>query len=176
MSEMGEQLAAAWIGLGSNLGDRLANLRSAAEMLPAQSDSRIAAVSSIYSSAPVGEGFSRDFYNAVVGLRTALGPRDLLAACRGIEAVLGRGRGAGPDRTIDIDILFYRDLCLDEADLVIPHPRIAQRRFVLEPLAEVAPLLIHPGAMLTVNQMLEMVDKGQVVERLEGALLVDADG
>ena len=164
-------MESAWIGLGSNLGDRLANLRSAVEMLMAPPGTKITAASSVYLAKPVGEGFSRDFYNAVVGLRTPLKSRELLKACLGIEDILGRDRDAGPDRTIDLDLLLYRDLVIDEPDLRVPHPRMLQRRFVLQPLAEVAPFLIHPGRMLTVKRLLADLDEDQHVERLEASLL-----
>jgi len=125
----------AYLGLGSNLGDRGAHLRAAVAALP-----DVAAVSPVYESAPVGGPPGQSPYlNLVVELDTTLTPRQLLDVARGLEAAAGRVRTVadGP-RTLDVDVLAVGDLAVDDADLVVPHPRLWRRRFVLAPLADLA--------------------------------------
>jgi 2-amino-4-hydroxy-6-hydroxymethyldihydropteridine diphosphokinase len=137
----------AFLGLGSNLGDRRRFLRSAVETLRAQGD--VVAVSPLYETEPVGgpEGQDR-FLNVVVELSTTDGPRHLLERCRALEEEAGRVRGArfGP-RTLDADVLLVDQVTLAEADLVVPHPRMWERRFVLAPLADLAPDLVTADAL-----------------------------
>lgn len=130
----------ALIALGSNLGDRAANLAAALERLARSEEIRIEAASSLYATDPVGLTDQPEFLNAAAALRTTLGPRELLAACLRVEAELGRVRALrwGP-RVIDLDLLFYGELRLCEPGLQLPHPRMAERAFVLLPLAEIAP-------------------------------------
>jgi 2-amino-4-hydroxy-6-hydroxymethyldihydropteridine diphosphokinase len=131
----------AYIGLGSNLGDRVANVRRALDEL------RPASTSRLVETDPVGYLDQPRFVNAVALVGTDLAPRALLDRLLGIECDLGRTRDGprfGP-RTIDLDLLLYDDLVLDEPGLTIPHPRMHERRFVLEPLAEIAPGLVVPG-------------------------------
>jgi 2-amino-4-hydroxy-6-hydroxymethyldihydropteridine diphosphokinase len=124
--------------------------------------------SSIYQTAPVGElPDQRDFYNAVVEIESKLSPRDLLAACKRIEAELGRpagGKRHGP-RPIDLDVLLIDDLVISEPDFAVPHPSLAERRFVLVPLAELAPELTLPDGR-TLDQALAAADPEQRVERV----------
>jgi len=134
----------AYLGLGSNLGDRHGNLRKALEMLDAREGIDVAEASSFIETDPVGgpEGQPK-FVNAAVAVDTTLSPRELLGACQEVERALGRERGPdevrwGP-RTIDIDILLYGDKVIREPDLRIPHPRMHEREFVLVPLAQIAP-------------------------------------
>jgi len=134
----------AYLGLGSNLGDRDGNLRRALAMLGVHEGITVAEASSFIETDPVGgpEGQSK-FVNAAVAVDTTLSPRELLGACQDIERALGRERGPddvrwGP-RTIDIDILLYGKQVVDEPDLRIPHPRMHEREFVLVPLAQIAP-------------------------------------
>ena len=149
----------AYIALGSNLpslaGHPDATLAAALPQLA--SIGRITKRSSLYSTAPVGLSNQPQFLNAVVVLDTALTPRTLLAALLFIERLLGRDRAAavpnGP-RTLDLDILLYGDLILSQPGLEIPHPRLAQRAFVLVPLAEIAPDLCDPRSGLTAAQLL----------------------
>lgn len=131
----------AFLGLGSNIGDRLGHLRSAVGSLP-----DLVAVSGVYETDPVGGPDQGRFLNIVVQLDTDLGPRDLLGLCHRLESVAGRVRDVrwGP-RTLDVDILWIDGVTLDEPDLQIPHPRMFERRFVLEPLAELAPDLLPDG-------------------------------
>jgi 2-amino-4-hydroxy-6-hydroxymethyldihydropteridine diphosphokinase len=132
-----------YLGLGSNLGDRDALLRAAFDALSLAV--AIDCVSSVYDTAPMLLTEQPRFHNIACAGRTALAPHDLLRTAKGIEAALGRTPGVryGP-RAIDVDILLYDDLVLETPDLVIPHPGIAERAFVLFPLCEIAPELVHP--------------------------------
>ncbi len=151
-----------YLSLGSNLGDREANLRSAVERLESPS-LQVRCRSSIYETEPQDLGEQPWFLNLVVEIETSLAPMELLERIHEMEARLGRMRDVpkGP-RTIDIDILFYGELVFETGDLQIPHPRLAQRRFVLEPLAELAPDLQHPVIGRTVTEMLAAVADQQV--------------
>ena len=132
----------AFIGLGSNLGDRRAYLRAAVDQLQATGD--VAAVSPLYETDPVGgPSGQQDYLNLVVELRTADSPRTLLERCRALESAADRERAErwGP-RTLDADVLWVEDEVVDEPDLTVPHPRMWERRFVLAPLADLAPDLV----------------------------------
>jgi 2-amino-4-hydroxy-6-hydroxymethyldihydropteridine diphosphokinase len=140
----------AYLGLGSNLGDRAAHLQFGLDGLAARAG-RVVAVSPVYETEPVGGPPQPEFLNAVVALETELSPRELLGVAKALEAEAGRERPDpekrwGP-RPLDIDILMVGELRIDEPDLVVPHPRIHQRAFVLAPLADVAPdLVVAPTA------------------------------
>ena len=127
----------AFLGMGSNLGDREAHLRAALDMLD------VVAVSSVYETDPVGGPDQDRYLNIVVEIATDLAPRELLAVCHRLEAAAGRVRDVrwGP-RTLDVDILWIDGVTVDEPDLTIPHPRMFERRFVLAPLGELAPELL----------------------------------
>ena len=134
-----------FLGLGSNMGDRLGHLRRAVSELP-----DVAAVSSVYETAPVGgPPGQNDYLNIVVELDTTLVPRELLDVAQRLEEEAGRVRTVrfGP-RTLDVDVLLVEGVAVDEPDLVVPHPRMWQRRFVLEPLAELAPDLVPAEALI----------------------------
>jgi dihydrofolate synthase/folylpolyglutamate synthase len=139
-------VADAFLALGSNLGDRAANLAEAVRRLSASPQIRVVAASSLYESAAVGYTAQPDFLNAVVRIATPCAPHELLALCLRIESELGRVRRErwGP-RPIDIDVLLYDEVVLDEPALTIPHPRMRERNFVLTPLAEIAPTLTLGG-------------------------------
>jgi 2-amino-4-hydroxy-6-hydroxymethyldihydropteridine diphosphokinase len=140
-------LTRAYVGLGSNLGDREAMLRRALELLGTRSGVRVLRVSSFRETAPVGLTEQPDFVNAAAEIETTLGARDVLGVLLGVERELGRER-VGPrfgPRTIDLDLLLYGDAIVDEPGLTIPHSRLHERRFVLEPLAELNPALEVPG-------------------------------
>jgi 2-amino-4-hydroxy-6-hydroxymethyldihydropteridine diphosphokinase len=150
----------AYIGLGANLpgpaGPPPATFAAAAELLAALG--RVIARSSLYSTAPVGIPDQPRFFNAVVALQTSLAPRILLQRLLAIERHHGRNRARslpnGP-RTLDLDLLMLGDLCLSESGLELPHPRLAQRAFVLVPLAEIAPTLADPRSRRTIAELLE---------------------
>jgi 2-amino-4-hydroxy-6-hydroxymethyldihydropteridine diphosphokinase len=137
--------AVAFLGLGSNLGDRLTNLQAAVDALGAEPGLRVTGSSRVWETTPVGGPPQPDYLNAVLRVETDLSARDLLDAAHRVEARLGRVRterwGA---RTIDVDILLYDEERIDEPDLVVPHPRLAQRAFVLLPLLELDPDPILP--------------------------------
>jgi 2-amino-4-hydroxy-6-hydroxymethyldihydropteridine diphosphokinase len=134
-----------FLGLGSNLGDRLANLQAAVDALQAEPGLRVAASSRVWETTPVGGPPQPDYLNAVVRIETDLSARDLLDVARRVEARLGRIRkerwGA---RTIDVDVLLHDEEQIDEPDLVVPHPRMTERAFVLLPLLELEPDPVLP--------------------------------
>jgi 2-amino-4-hydroxy-6-hydroxymethyldihydropteridine diphosphokinase len=136
----------AFVGIGSNLGDREENLRRAVELLSEDEGIDVTAVSVIRETAPVGPVEQGPFLNGAVQIETALGPRELLECLLDVEVRLGRVRDErwGP-RTIDLDLLLYGDEVVDEPGLTVPHPRLHERRFALEPLADLAPSLEIPG-------------------------------
>jgi 2-amino-4-hydroxy-6-hydroxymethyldihydropteridine diphosphokinase len=136
----------AYLGLGSNLGDRRQHLAEAVRHLHAGPARQVVKTSLVYESSPVGVAAQPDFLNLVVQVATAHAPHELLAKCLRIETELGRVRRErwGP-RTIDIDLLLYGDVCIDDESLTVPHPRMRGRGFVLAPLAEIAPALKLDG-------------------------------
>lgn len=153
----------AYLALGSNLGDRLATLREARRRLAETDEISLAASSALYETRPVGGPPGQPAYlNAVLEIDTSLSVEDLLRLAQQIEASCGRLRqerwGA---RTLDIDILFYGELVCRTPGLEVPHPRLHQRRFVLLPLADLAPLLVHPRQNRRVSELLaSLPDEG----------------
>jgi 2-amino-4-hydroxy-6-hydroxymethyldihydropteridine diphosphokinase len=139
-------MAEAFVGIGSNLGDREGQLRSARRLLAAEDGIEVLAVSELRDTEPVGPVEQPRFLNGAVRLTTELSPQELLERLLAIEQRLGRVRNErfGP-RTIDLDLLVYGDAIVDEPGLTVPHPRLHERRFALEPLAELAPDLVIPG-------------------------------
>jgi 2-amino-4-hydroxy-6-hydroxymethyldihydropteridine diphosphokinase len=140
----------AFLGLGSNLGDRLANLQGAVDLLHGEPGLRVVASSRVWETEPVGGPPQPDYLNAVIRVETDLSARDLLDAAHRVEDRLGRVRkerwGARP---IDIDVLLFDEETIDESDLVVPHPRLTQRAFVLLPLLElVADPVLPDGTRL----------------------------
>lgn len=155
----------AYLSLGSNLGNRAANLATAVQRIASTGTVRV--VSSLYETEPVDVTDQPLFLNCVVALETDYTPRGLLEGLLAVEKDMGRKRtrDKGP-RIIDIDILLYGDLVIDELGLKIPHPAMQQRRFVLEPLAEIAPSVCHPLLKKTAREMLAELPAGQAVRRL----------
>lgn len=147
-----------FIALGSNIGDREKNLIKAIELLENEPEIEIVKQSSFIDTQAVGPIEQESFLNAVIEIRTTLIPKELLTNCLAIEEKLGRTRAVrwGP-RTIDLDILFYGDQTIEEPHLIIPHPELLKRAFVLEPLSEIAPDFVHPRDGLTTTQMLELL-------------------
>jgi 2-amino-4-hydroxy-6-hydroxymethyldihydropteridine diphosphokinase len=129
----------AYVGLGANLGEREQTLRRAIDLLAAEPEIELVAVSSFRETEPVGYLDQPAFLNGACAVETELGPRELLERLLAVERELGRERGAGPrwgPRTIDLDLLLYGDATVDEPGLTVPHPRLTERSFVLEPLLE----------------------------------------
>ena len=155
-----------FVGLGANLGDPAHNLRSAVAYL--RDVMEVSALSSLYRTEPVGLREQPRFLNAVLGGSTMLTPRELIEAFARIEGALGRVRVTpmGP-RTLDLDLLLYGSQVVEEAGVQVPHPRMAARRFVLLPLAEIAPQARHPLLGLTAAEMLARLPEAEAVEKVE---------
>jgi 2-amino-4-hydroxy-6-hydroxymethyldihydropteridine diphosphokinase len=137
----------AYVGLGANLGDRDRTLREAVEALAVEKGIEVVSVSTLRDTEPVGVGEQPRFLNGAVELETTLTARELLDRLLAVEQRFGRVRISGEHgpRTLDLDLLLYGDEVIDEPGLTVPHPRLHERRFVLEPLAELAPSLVVPG-------------------------------
>jgi 2-amino-4-hydroxy-6-hydroxymethyldihydropteridine diphosphokinase len=142
------QTILAYVGVGSNIGRRRETIGAGLSLLGAERGVSIRSVSALRETDPVGYEDQPSFLNGAVAVETELSPRELLERLLTIERRLGRVRGGGPrygPRTIDLDLLVYGEEQLDEPGLTVPHPRLAERRFVLEPLAELDPSLQIPG-------------------------------
>ena len=154
-----------YLGLGSNMGNRQDNLGEALGFLSQRL--RVEKVSSVYDTEPVGNINQPRFLNLVCQVYTRLAPTELLTLAKGIENKLGRALSqSNAPRPIDIDILFYGDQVIETPELVIPHPRLAERAFVLVPLAEIAPDFRHPVIGKTVNELSQRLTETQGVLKL----------
>lgn len=152
-------MARVFIGVGSNEGDRLENISTAAQRLGAAPGVRVIQMAAIRETAAVGGPAQGPYLNTVVELDTSRAPRELLNVLQGIEQSLGRAPSQerwGP-RPIDLDLLLYDDRVMQEPDLAVPHPRMHERWFVLEPLAQLAPDLVHPVLRRPISSLLERV-------------------
>lgn len=161
------------LGLGSNQGESIRLLQTALDALDALPGTKVTVVSSLYRTAPVGYADQPDFYNAVAELETSLSPRALLGACLGIEAALGRVRTfRNAPRVIDIDLLFIENVRSSDPELILPHPRVMERGFVLIPLLE-----LHPdgwGFQFDIAGAVRRIGLSGV-ERIEGAFWEKAE-
>ncbi len=156
------QMITAYLGLGSNMGNRQDNLNRALDFLSQRL--RIGEVSSIYDTEPMGNINQSRFLNLVCQVYTRLTPTELLALAKGIENKLGRvSSKSNAPRPIDIDILFYGEQVMETPELTIPHPRLAERAFVLVPLAKIAPELVHPVSGKTIKELKRKVSGVQGV-------------
>ncbi len=165
---MNSEAVVVYLGLGSNMGNRRENLDKALDLLSQRLP--VGQVSSLYDTEPVGNTNQPRFLNLVCQVRTRLAPIELLALAKGIELKLGRASGkSNAPRPIDIDVLFYGDQVIKTPELVIPHPRLAERAFVLIPLAEIAPDLVHPVSGKTIRGLLQGVTETQGVLRWENS-------
>lgn len=156
----------AYLSLGSNVGDRAQQLRDAQARLSAAG--RVFATSSLYETEPVEFTEQPWFLNCAVALETEKDPQELMAEILDIEKEMGRRRmqKKGP-RSIDIDILLVGDAVIDSPELTIPHPAMHERRFVLEPLAEIAPEVQHPLLRKTIRELLDALPAGQTVRKVK---------
>ena len=156
-----------YLGLGSNLGDRQENLKKAMEFLAQRL--RMGKVSAIYDTDPLGDTNQPRYLNMVCQVFTMLAPEGLLALVKGVESKMGRKGKSGAPRSIDIDILLYGNLVMTTPDLTIPHPRMHERAFVLVPLAEIDPDLVHPLKNKTIKELQAGLKEVQGVFRWENA-------
>ena len=158
-------MATAYVGIGANLDDPAARVRGAFASLDAMPGTRLVKRSSLYRTEPQGYRAQPDFVNAVAELETALAPRELLGQLQAVEAGAGRRRSfANAPRTLDLDLLLYGAQRIDESELVVPHPRMHERAFVLVPLLEIAPDAEIPGTGTARQCLARLI--GQAVERL----------
>jgi len=158
----------AYIALGSNLGDRELNLLRAVAEIGRLPESRVTALSPFYETSPVGKVCQNAFYNAVLRLTTGLGARSLFTQLQRIEnQIFKRARTIkdGP-RRIDLDLLIYGTEIIDEGDLVVPHPRLTERRFVLQPMCAIAPQVEHPLSGMTMKEHLASLKTYESVVKL----------
>jgi 2-amino-4-hydroxy-6-hydroxymethyldihydropteridine diphosphokinase len=159
-------MVTAYLGLGSNLGNRQENLDAALKLLSQRM--QITKLSSIYDTEPLGNTSQPRFLNMVCEVKTRLTPEGLLALAKGIEFKMGRHSRTGEPRTIDVDILLYADKVLKTKELEIPHPMMDERQFVLVPLAEIAPDVVHPVTKKTIKEMNKAIREVQGVMKFDG--------
>ncbi len=165
---MGFEPVTVYLGLGSNMGNRQDNLDRALDFLSQRL--RVERVSSVYDTEPIGNINQPRFLNLVCQGYTRLAPMELLALAKGVESKLGRTPSkSNAPRPIDVDILFYDDQVIETPELVIPHPRLTERAFVLVPLDEITPDLVHPVTGKTIKELLKEVTEVQSVFKWENS-------
>ena len=165
---MGSKPVIAYLGLGSNMGDRQGNLSRALGLLSRKL--QMGEVSSMYDTEPLDNVDQPRFLNMVCQVYTRLGPPALLALAKGIESKMGRAPGkSNAPRPIDIDILLYDEQVVDTPELVIPHPKMTERAFVLVPLAEITSDAVHPVSKKTIKELLKDIKEVQGVLKWESA-------
>lgn len=161
----------AYLGLGSNLGDRFRNISEAIRRLAGREDIVVKDASSVYETEPVGDPSQPKYLNAAIRVETKLEAKKLLKVCLAVEREMGRVRHERwESRIIDIDLLFYGSEVLSTRELTLPHPLLHEREFVLRPLADIAPELVHPMLDESIGQLLEEVELSGV-DRIDGLTL-----
>jgi 2-amino-4-hydroxy-6-hydroxymethyldihydropteridine diphosphokinase len=159
----------AYLGLGSNLGDRLENLSRAVELLDDAEGIEVRERSVVYETEPAGDPKQPRYLNAVVRVETVLSAKSLLDVCLAVEKSMGRVRAKRWDsRNIDVDLLIYGDEVISTEKLIVPHPLMHEREFVLRPLADIAPDIVHPVLLETVRDMLAAVEGSSGARRMDG--------
>ncbi len=160
----------AYIGVGSNQGDKERNCRRAVEEMGKFPETRVCAVSSWFATEPWGAASTEWYVNGVAAIDTGLEPNVLLQQCQTLERKMGRPatRPRWADRVIDLDILFHDDRVLEGPELIVPHPELHRRRFVLAPLCELAPELKHPRLGIRIRELLDQLDDGKRVREIAG--------
>ncbi|MBE9467201.1 MAG: 2-amino-4-hydroxy-6-hydroxymethyldihydropteridine diphosphokinase [Bacteroidetes bacterium] len=164
-------MAKVYLLLGGNLGDRNYYIQESEQMIECELG-KITTKSSIYETEPWGFQNEQNFYNCVVLINTIYKPQELLKKIHAIENNLGRKRGSQQysSRTVDIDILFYDNIILNEDNLIIPHSKLHKRKFVLEPLCEINPEFVHPVMNVTLNNLLFNCEDNLIVKKIEAKI------
>lgn len=165
-------MAIVYLGIGSNLGDRSANIEKAMTLLKEHKEIKVLTVSNFIETDPVGGKEQGKFLNGAVKIDTELMPPDLLSQLKIIERRLGRAKTdeTNAPRPMDLDILFYDDVVITNGkSLTVPHPRLAERKFVLKPLLEIAPDLVHPKLNKTIKELYEALDPHESHPRFQSA-------
>jgi 2-amino-4-hydroxy-6-hydroxymethyldihydropteridine diphosphokinase len=161
-------MSIAYIGLGSNIGDKSDNIKRALERLDQFDGLKVVKASSYYETEPVGYEDQDWFVNAVAQIDTVLSPKQLLIVFKKVEKLIGRkDRIRWGPREIDLDLLFYDQMIIDIPNLIVPHPRLHERAFVLVPLAEIAPDLVHPVIKKTIAELLAELQSQKIVKQTE---------
>lgn len=165
-------MSVVYIGFGSNIGDRLSHIQKALDTLSKTEGIILQRISSIYATDPVGYETQAQFLNGVAAIQTTLSPLSLLHTLKNIETAIGRRhRIRWGQREIDLDILIYGDLCIQTEKLVIPHPEMHLRGFVLVPLEEIAPDFVHPVFQESIQTLLNRLEDGKSVLKKEDCVL-----